>query len=144
MDVLQKLGGRKFIMAILAIGASMFLEMKTEKGLSTTMAGFLTAVVTTFGVANYAATKEFMKTKSKSSGSGVDVSEQIDNLAKKVDELTTAAMSINNQDSVNQLISLLTNLNQSIADVKGATGQIGAAMVNVGKEVRNLTLGGNR
>lgn len=143
MDALQKLGGRKFLMALIVIGAAIVLEIKTEKGLDTTMAGFLAAIVTAFGVTNYASTKEFIKGK-KSGGSQEGVSEKLTELSVKVDELTTAASSINNQDSVQQLISLLNSINQGIAEVKGTTGQIGTAMVNVGKEVRKLSIGGNQ
>lgn len=141
MDVLQKLGGRKFLMAIVATGAAMYLEMHSDKGLTTTMASFLGAMVATFHAANYASTKEFMK--SKSTQKGVP-QEGIDQLHAKIDTLTTAANQMNSQDSIDKLVALLNNINQGISEVRGTTGQIGTAMVNVGKEVKKLSLGGNQ
>lgn len=141
MDVLQKLGGRKFLMAILVTGAAMYLELHSDKGLTTTMAGFLGTMVAAFHAANYASTKEFLK--NKASQKGVP-QEGIDQLHEKIDNLTAAASQMNSQDSVDKLVALLNNINQGISEVRGTTGQIGTAMVNVGKEVRKLSLGGNQ
>jgi len=127
-------------MALIAISAAIFIELRTEKGLSTTLAGFLTAIVTTFGMANYAATKEFMKSKNRSGNNGDDVGGRVDALCGKIDTLTE----MNSPEAIAHLTGLLTSINQGISEVKATTGQVGTAVVNVNKEIKKLMIGGNQ
>jgi hypothetical protein len=116
MDLLQKLGGRKFWMALLVIGAAMFLEMKSEKGLTPTMAGFLAGIVGTFSMANFATTAKHMT-------------------SRRPAEATPPPQGLNN-DNAQALINVLGKLGTDIEEVKQIAGNTGKAVVNLSMKGR--------
>jgi hypothetical protein len=121
MDWLQRLGGRKFILALIAIAVATVIEMKTDRGLSPTMAGFLGTLVAAFSMANYAVTKKHMENR----GGGV------------VDQLIPLIQNRNETDEkvVMQLIETLGDLRNGINDVKTTSAEIGKSVVNVHRAV---------
>lgn len=84
------------------------------------MAGYLIALVGLFNVSNNMATKTYME-------SGTIDSSDVMN---KLDEIKTLAQTSTDQASVNQLIQLLTNMNNGINEVKAMSTQVGQAVVN--------------
>ncbi len=130
MGLLQKLGGRKFIMAIIAGGFASYLEVGTAKGLSPTMAGFLVALVGSFSVVNHLATKSYEESRSGSNdNSDGYVGEQIEQLS------TLLSQASNNGEVVKQYLG---TLNESIAQVQATAGQLGIGMVNMNKEIQQV------
>jgi hypothetical protein len=127
MDLLQRMGGRKFILALLAIGVATAIEIKTERGLSATMAGFLGTLVAAFSVVNYAVTKKHMESKV----GGPDIGE----LGEKIDRLSEMAATASDAQAVQQLIGLLQTINSGVSEVKGAQAEMGKSMVNVARVV---------
>lgn len=127
MDLLQKLGGRKFIMGLVVIGAGMFLEAKTAQGLSPTMAAFLGSIVAAFSVANITATANHNASR-KNGGvaSGPDQS-----LHDKVDELSAVVAQGLSKEAMDAMLQVLTKQMNDIDDVKKVTGQIGVNLVNL-------------
>lgn len=125
MDFLQKIGGRKFIMALIAVGVATFIELKTTNGLSTTMAGFLGSIVAAFSVANYAVTKKHMDSKTGGSGDG-DVS-------KKLDQLLRA----NDPENLSALANLLEQIGTGVNQLQESNRQIGTSVINIGKAVQS-------
>lgn len=126
MDLMQKLGGRKFLLALVAIGAAMFLEIKTEKGLSTEMTGLLLGLVGAFSVANYATSAKHMQTKGPNGTADGAVH-------KKLDHIQTLISEGINGESVGIMTEMFKKFNNDLDQVKVTTGQIGQTLVNLGK-----------
>ncbi len=114
-NLMTKLGGRKFLMALVVIGAAMFLEMKSEKGLSPTMASFLGGIVAAFSAANYMATAKHMMSKNP--------------------EPQQPAMG---PQELNALVSALGQLGKELQDIKDISSNTGKLMVGLSNR------GGNR
>jgi hypothetical protein len=127
MDLMQKLGGRKFLMAILSVGAAIFLELHSDKGLGPTMAGFLVSIVGLFSVANYVTTARHMDSKAK----GPDA----DGIHSKLDDIQAQVQTANSPEMTQTFVNLLNNINDGLAELKGATGQTGMAVLNLSKEI---------
>lgn len=128
MDLLQRLGGRKFIGFLIVVAVGLIIELKTDQGLSPTMAGFLLSSLTAFAVSNYAVTRQHMNSKG---GKG-----DLDTVIGKIDELSELAKNASDTEAVGQLVQLLQTINSGVADVKSATGQIGTAVVNMGNAIQ--------
>lgn len=127
MDFLQKIGGRKFWMAILVVGIATFIELKTERGMTEVMAAFLGAIVASFSAANYMATAKHMDTRS----GGV----RPDDSVSKIDALLEITTKANSPENMQALTDLLRNISSGVTEVKAATGQIGNAVLNIGNEI---------
>ena len=56
-----KLGGRKFILALIAMGIGTFIEIYTVRGVSTSFAGLLAGLVAAFSAANFAVSAQHFK-----------------------------------------------------------------------------------
>ncbi len=130
MGLLQKIGGRKFIMALIAGGYGSFLEIYTAKGLTPTMAGFLIALVGSFSVVNHLATKSYENSRSGNGDEGV--------LAQKIDELSVLAKASNDGEAVQTLLKYLSGMNESIQQVQSTAGQLGLGVVNLNKELQTV------
>lgn len=126
MDWIAKyMGGRKFVMAALAMGVATYLESKGGSGLSSTMAGFLVGIVGLFSAANYASSSKHADTSKLNSG---DFKKSLDSMQAKIDE----AM---NPEAMASLTQILSGIHQGMNEVKGTTGQMGVAMVNIGNQL---------
>lgn len=68
---LQKLGGRKFLMALVCVGAGVAVDILSPNGLSAELAGLMAAIVATFSAANFAVTKQHFQSKGTDSGEDV-------------------------------------------------------------------------
>lgn len=128
MDLMQKLGGRKFLMAIIVIGAAIFLEIKSDKGLQPTMAGFLVAMVGTFSVANYASTAKFLGSR----GKGGDTS-----VHDKLDAMAQSMQGVYSPESQEAWQSLLSNVVNNTQGLKDTLAQTSTAVVNLGNLVQS-------
>lgn len=136
MDLLQRLGGRKFLMALIVLGVGTYIEIVKASGLSQNMVMLLVGLVGVFSAANHATTAAYMKSRQGGSGSaGLDPA-----LAEKINVIHAAAMK--SQDPENpgtkQLRELLAGLNQRLNQVQETTSQVGLSMVNIGTEVRKI------
>lgn len=123
--ILVALGGRKFLMALACVGVAVFLELRGGPGLTTVMASFLVSIVGLFSVANYASAAKHADTSKLNSG---DFKQTLERVEAKIDN----AMSV---EQTNTLQQLLTGLVQGVNDVKGTTGQLGQAVVNIGNQL---------
>lgn len=130
MDFLQKIGGRKFIMALITVGVATFIELNSQNGLSATMASFLGGIVAAFSVANYAVSAKHMNSRNVSKGGDGEVNEKLDKL-----------LELNSPENFDNVSTLLTNLSNDISEVKSTYGQIGLAVVNLGRDVQSLKKG---
>lgn len=132
MDFLQKIGGRKFWMALLATGVATYVELHSANGLSTTMAAFLGGIVAAFSAANYAATAKHMDTKTGGGRGDGDVSE-------KIDRLLDVTLQANSPENMNALTQLLSNITNGISELQKVSGQIGTGVLNIGTEVQKIS-----
>lgn len=130
MDLLTKLGGRKFLMTLLVLGVAIFLEARTERGLTPVMAGFMVTLVGSFHVANSVVSSKFMSSKG---AGGLDPS-----VNKKLEALSNVVQQNYDPDASQKLIALLSNLTQGINDVKSVAGQIAQASVNHTRMLQGL------
>ncbi len=124
MDMMTKLGGRKFLMALLTIGVAVFLETH-EKGLSATMAGFLVAVIGAFNISNIAGSNSFLKSKPQGQNDG--------SVHKKLDDLMVAATQGPDPAVVGQISSAIAQLNGGIQQNLQLTGEIARTLTNLSK-----------
>lgn len=61
--LLQNLGGRKFLLSILAIGCGTAIEILSPRGVTPAFAAFLTSCVGAFAVSNWASSREYFKSQ---------------------------------------------------------------------------------
>lgn len=131
MDFLQKIGGRKFLMALLTVGVAVVIELQTERGLSPTMATFLGSIVAAFSVANSAVTKMYMNSRNGTQKGTGDIEDRLD-------QISDAIQAVADPELTSSLTTLLTDINSSLQELKSTSGQVGLAVLNIGKEVQNL------
>ncbi len=134
MDILQRLGGRKFIISLIVIGVAVFLDMKATNGLTTTMAGFLVSMVGMFSVANSMISTRYMQAKGQPGASP----QQDRNLHAKVDALSEMTQAAFNPEAVQSLTTLLTNLQENMSQIKDVSMQTAQAVVNHTKVIQGL------
>ncbi len=115
MGLMQKLGGRKFLMALACIGVAIVMELKGPKGLSVEMAGFMTAIVGLFSAANTAATKHYLQSEDPGPDKGLE---------RKLNEIHQTVNAGMSPEAVQGFTDLLLNLNKGMNDVKLATAQV--------------------
>lgn len=121
MDWMSKrFGGRKFVMAIIVIAAAMFLEVSGH-GLSTTMAGFLGAVLAAFS-----ATNVISSTKAMGSRGGGD-----DKVSQQVAEIRQLMGEGYNQENIGLVINALTKNNQDLEQIKSLSSDLSKGMINL-------------
>ena len=58
---MQKLGGRKFILTLIAMAIGTAIEIYTTRGISPSFAGLLAGLITAFSAANWAVSKDHFK-----------------------------------------------------------------------------------
>lgn len=121
MDLITKIGGRKFILALIVIGICAWIEMKTDRGLTANVAAVLLGTVLVFAIANFLCSKTYLQNKS---GSGRTDSD----LHSKLDRLLDMSSPENTQVFAQQIHDIGTG----VQDLKAATLQIGTAMLNIG------------
>jgi len=106
-----KLGGRKFLLAVLAVISSLYLEL-TGHPLSPTMAGFLVSIVGLFAAANTAATKNHLQSK----GNGPGASDpQVLRKLEQMEQVIAAGFS---PEAVQGLQNVLGSMNQGIEETR--------------------------
>ncbi len=129
MDTMTSMGGRKFLMSLVVLGVAIFLETHSDKGLSTTMAGFMVAIVGTFHVSNYACSTAFAK--SKAAGGG-----DVGPLHKKLDDLSTKVSDGFSPERTEQLKQLFIEMKSGIQQNQVLTGQVAQTLLNLGQQKR--------
>lgn len=122
MNWIQKLGGRKFILALLSAGIAVAVD-RSAGGLSNQLAGFLIALVGLFNVSNHMATKAYLASGTVDTG----------DVMKRLDEIKALANASSDQAPVQQLVQLLQGINDGITDVKTSNTQIGQALLRRGQ-----------
>lgn len=127
MDLLQKLGGRKFLMAFAAIGAAIYLE-QFGKGLTPTMAGFLVSMVGLFHAANFASTSSFLTNKK---GADPVIQDKIDDLHETI-KIGFAP------EKTDDLRQLLVSINTGVSQAQVLSGQTAQAVLNLSSVLQNL------
>lgn len=94
----SRFGGRKFLLALLAIGVGTAIELLTDRGLSVPMAGLLGTIVAAFQAANYAVTREYARKSAQQSvaskAGGEEVKKTVVELADKVNKIGDALVAV--------------------------------------------------
>lgn len=124
MDRLTSMGGRKFLMTLVVLGVAIFLETHSDKGLSTTMAGFMVAILGTFHASNYACSTAFSK-NGKPGGDTGPLHKKLDTLADKVSEGFSP-------ERTEQLRQLFVEMKAGIQQNQALTGQVAQTLLNLG------------
>lgn len=107
--LIRVLGGRKFILAIISVGVATAIELTTEHGLTTTMAGLLATLVGLFQLTNVAATATYegnqaKKAQAKSTPHG----EELASMSTKLDSLLGAIESSQNDPRGQEVLQLIS------------------------------------
>lgn len=122
MGMMQKLGGRKFLLAVACIFVAIGLELRAPNGLTVQMAGFMTAMVGLFSAANTAAQTGYLK------GQADPLTGPMQD---KIDDLHDMVKSGMNPDAVQGFTDLLLNINTSLNDVKVAQATTAQAVMSL-------------
>jgi hypothetical protein len=117
MDLMQQLGGRKFLALLIILAAGIYLALVGK--LSAEAVTLLLGSLSSFSIANYAVTKEHMHTRAKTG--------DLDQVLTKIDEIHARST---DQESMDQLGALLNNLNHCVSDVKASQASLGTAVIN--------------
>ncbi len=80
-NLLLALGGRKFILANIALGCGMYIEIQTTRGVSPAFAGLVVAILGAFSVTNTLNTKSYLDSKQTNG------SDKIDEIHGRMDQL---------------------------------------------------------
>lgn len=124
-SIFDKIGGRKFVMALVLIIAGAAVDVLATNGLSMNLMGLMTAVYATFSASNAFVTNKQLDVEGKSSGSpspepeGPSASEAVQKLASElvpVIEQLNKNMSILNTQQAAQSESLSTHT-QAISQI---------------------------
>lgn len=126
MDFIQRIGGRKFWMALIVTGVATFLELKSPNGLTATMATFLAGIAGTFSVANYASAAKHADSR-QGIGNGGITAEKLGNIEGML------KAGLGDPETAQALLGVMTKMNNDLEQVKATTGQIGIGVVNLGK-----------
>ena len=132
MGMMQKLGGRKFLMAVVTILAAILLEIKSEKGLTPTMAGFLVAIVSAFSAVNVMATGKYLESESGSPSDSSAVTGKLDRIENIVQQNGFSP------EIKSSLLNVLGNMQNDLTQLKETSGQIGKAMVNNTRDIQYI------
>lgn len=132
MDLMQKLGGRKFLMGVAVLGIATLLEIKGPQGLTQTMATFMGSLVGLFSMANYASTAKYLSAKTQAQAPAAEV--DLSPVEAKLEQIQgVLSVGVANPDNLNTLLEILGKLKTDLEQVKATTGQIGVGVVNLAK-----------
>jgi len=98
-SLIEKLGGRKFVLAMIAVAVGTAIEVTTTRGVSGSFAGLLAGIVAAFGAANAVITNRAMSVEA-------DASEPVGELTPAVD------------------LSPINNELAAVKDIQGRQGQV--------------------
>lgn len=134
MDLLQRLGGRKFLMALIVLGIGTYIELTKVAGLSQNMVALMIGLVGVFSAANHMTSAAYMKTRTGGPGSaGPDLTEKIN----QIHAIATNTQDPNNPNT-RQLRDLLAGINSGVMQVQETTSQVGLSVVSIGTEIRKI------
>lgn len=132
MSLLQRVGGRKFLLALIVIALGTVIELYTQRGITASFAGLLTAIVASFSAANYGNTKEYYKQQAASKG---DTSSK--NLEKEIRQLKKLVEQAVEQSSSPEAQEAVTELRENLRSIKELSEHIGNSVVNVANIAQN-------
>lgn len=115
-QIWNALGGRKFIMSLILIGVGTVIELKTDRGVSTSFAGLLVGILSAFSVANTITT---VKTGAGSS------------------QALPPSPPLDPVPSFQAVTDSVSELSQRIADIEKASIQVNQTLTNLGTSVAN-------
>lgn len=116
----QMVGGRKFLLTVVAMIGGALIDLGTAKGLSMPLATFLGAALAAFCASNYAVSKEYMRTEAqkKTSTGGGDSDKKLETILDKLGsielELSMQASTTNNAQ--------LTEIQELLVQLASTTG----------------------
>jgi hypothetical protein len=140
--MLDKLGGRKFLMALFVLGIGAFIDVRSEKGISTEMVALITAIYATFSASN-----AMLTSKELSVGSLVEKVSEVVNLPAKDQTISVeeelAAPSPppagpSNEQLVQQMVPILNQISASLNQLDGQQKQQAVALNSTQKALAAL------
>lgn len=138
MDLLQRLGGRKFLMACLILGLGSYIEFVRPGGLTQNLVMLFVGVLGAFSAANHMTSSVYMKTRRGDSGSAGPVLDQ--EIVSKINAVHAAAIQAQDPNNPNtqELKNLLVSINTGVRGVQETTSQVGLSVLNMNKEVMKV------
>jgi hypothetical protein len=97
-NIFTKIGGRKFVIALVAVAAGLVVEL-AGKGLSPTLAGFLVAVVGAFSVTNMSVSKKGLEQSASPAPSSTELQPD---LTPQLVELQSTVQALQSQVDTSQ------------------------------------------
>lgn len=128
MSLLQKLGGRKFLLALVVIGVGTAIEIYTERGMSVAFATLLGSIVAAFSASNFAVTREHFR--SSSAGSEGSVGRDV----REIKHMVQTATDPQNQQAS---VDAFQEIRHNIEEVRKITEQMGQTMIAVANTTQN-------
>ncbi len=124
MDQMTSMGGRKFLISLVVLGVAVFLELHSDKGLTTTMAGFMVTLVGTFHVANSVCSATFAKNGKQGNTAG-PLHAKLDGISDRINEQFAP-------ERTEQLKQLLAEMKAGIQQNQVLTAQVAQTLINLG------------
>lgn len=144
--MLDKLGGRKFLMALFVLGIGAFIDVRSEKGISTEMVALITAIYATFSASN-----AILTSKELSVGSLVEKVSEVVSLPIKEKEEPVSNLSIeeemsvppppagpSNEQLVQQMVPILNQISASLNQLDSQQKQQAIALNSTQKALAAL------
>lgn len=128
ISFLQRLGGRKFLLALIVIGVGSAIEIYTKRGMSTAFATLLASIVAAFSASNYAVTREHFKCSAAGSEGSVN---------KDVREIKALVQTATSPEAQKETIDTVQQIRYNIEEVKNLTEQMGQTMISVANTTQN-------
>ena len=107
MGIIERIGGRKFILAMIVIAVATAVEIYTVRGITTAFASLLGGLVAAFSAGNYLSKVEYRKTQegSESPPQQSQSPEGITELKGEMQQVTGATVQLATMiDSLNKMV----------------------------------------
>lgn len=127
--LLQKLGGRKFLLTLLAIAVGTAIELLTERGLTAAFAGLMGTLIAAFGLANAGIERAHVK-----SNEGKKDDDALKQVRSEVSKLLSLAQEMNNEENTQKFVDLLTE----IRDTSSITAQTAGNALQSTEQTRKM------
>ena len=127
MDVMEALGGRKFVLTLICVGVGTVIELKTANGMSATFAGLLAALVTAFGAANAFLSAKYADGENLTDALSASLAPSLPD--SRLDHLTTTVMAVTEG---------MTGLQEQITQANETALKAGQAVVNIGQQMESV------
>ncbi len=139
--MLEAMGGRKFIMAIVIMIAGVVIELKSANGISVSMVGLLTALYATFSASNTLITNKQLKIEASGVSSLPESAGQINQAEPEASSSNIATESVAIDELRQQLIPIVNTIGNELVSLKEGQAAQMQAIGTIQQSASNIQKG---